>query len=177
MVFTDGSDGKESTHNARDLGSIPGSGRFPWRRKWLPTPVSLPGKSHGQRRLVGHSPWGQTQWLNSNNRAWGQPQPLNFWWALRRCWCHWSVEHTSSYEVPDESILQPEIQSPSMSVQRTNSRLKLKYPLSLKDLLASYAISLASEVTTPSHVPLLELTWFSVPLNPVKFQLSSASPV
>ena len=29
-----------------------------WRRKWQPTPVSLPGKSHGQRSLVGCSPWG-----------------------------------------------------------------------------------------------------------------------
>ena len=29
-----------------------------WRRKWQPTPVLLPGKSHGQRRLVGYSPWG-----------------------------------------------------------------------------------------------------------------------
>ena len=30
----------------------------PWRRKWWPTPVSLPGKSHGQRSLVGSSSWG-----------------------------------------------------------------------------------------------------------------------
>ena len=29
-----------------------------WRRKWQPTPVLLPGESHGQRSLVGHSPWG-----------------------------------------------------------------------------------------------------------------------
>ena len=29
-----------------------------WRRKWQPTPVLLPGKSHGQRSLVGYSPWG-----------------------------------------------------------------------------------------------------------------------
>ena len=28
-----------------------------WRRKWQPTPVLLPGKSHGRRRLVGYSPW------------------------------------------------------------------------------------------------------------------------
>ena len=28
-----------------------------WRRKWQPTPVSLPGKSHGQRNLMGYSPW------------------------------------------------------------------------------------------------------------------------
>ena len=30
----------------------------PWRRKWQPTPVFLPGKSQGQRSLVGYSPWG-----------------------------------------------------------------------------------------------------------------------
>ena len=28
-----------------------------WSRKWQPTPVFLPGKFHGQRRLVGHNPW------------------------------------------------------------------------------------------------------------------------
>ena len=32
-----------------------------WRRKWQPTPVFLPGKSHGQRSLVGCSPWGHTE--------------------------------------------------------------------------------------------------------------------
>ena len=30
---------------------------IPWRR-WQPTPVSLPGKSHGQKSLVGYTPWG-----------------------------------------------------------------------------------------------------------------------
>ena len=34
-----------------------GVGKTPWRRKWQPTPVSLPRKSHGQRSLVGYSPW------------------------------------------------------------------------------------------------------------------------
>ena len=29
-----------------------------WRRQWHPTPVLLPGKSHGWRSLVGYSPWG-----------------------------------------------------------------------------------------------------------------------
>ena len=32
-----------------------------WRRKWQPTPVFLPGESHGRRSLVGCSPWGHTQ--------------------------------------------------------------------------------------------------------------------
>ena len=34
------------------------SGEDPWRRKWQPTPVLLPGESHGQRSLAGYNPWG-----------------------------------------------------------------------------------------------------------------------
>ena len=33
-------------------------GKTPWRRKWQPTPVFLPGKAHGQRSLAGYGPWG-----------------------------------------------------------------------------------------------------------------------
>ena len=53
-----GSDGKESACNVGDLGSIPGLGRFPWRREWQPTPASLPREFHGQRSLAGYSLWG-----------------------------------------------------------------------------------------------------------------------
>ena len=55
-----GSGSKASTYNAGDSGSIPGSGRerLPWRGKWQPTLVFLPGKPHGQRSLVGCSLWG-----------------------------------------------------------------------------------------------------------------------
>ena len=38
---------KNPPANARDVGSIPGLGRFPWRRKWQPASVLLPGKFHG----------------------------------------------------------------------------------------------------------------------------------
>ena len=47
--------------DVRDVGSIPGSGRFPWRRKWQLTPVFSPGEFHGQRRLAGYSPQGSTE--------------------------------------------------------------------------------------------------------------------
>ena len=46
--------GKESACSvgvAGDLGVIPGSGKIPGRRKWQPTPILLPGESHGQRSL------------------------------------------------------------------------------------------------------------------------------
>jgi len=36
----------------------PWVGKIPWRRKWQPIPVFLPGKSHGQESLEGYSPWG-----------------------------------------------------------------------------------------------------------------------
>ena len=36
-------------------------GKIPWRRKWQPIPVFLPGKSHGQRSLVSYSSWGHKE--------------------------------------------------------------------------------------------------------------------
>ena len=42
-------------------------GKIPWRRKWQPTPVFLPGESHGRRSLVGYSPRGRketSEWLH-----------------------------------------------------------------------------------------------------------------
>jgi len=35
--------------------------KIPWRRKWQPTPGFLPGKFHGERSLVGYSPWNHKQ--------------------------------------------------------------------------------------------------------------------
>ena len=63
-----GSNGKEPACNAGDLGLIPSVGKIPWRRKWQPTPVFLPGKSHGQKSLEGYSSLGckesdTTEWL------------------------------------------------------------------------------------------------------------------
>ena len=44
--------------DTQDVGSVPGSGKIPWRRKWQTIPVFVPGKSHGQRSLAGYSLWG-----------------------------------------------------------------------------------------------------------------------
>ena len=43
------------------------------RRQWHPTPVLLPGKSHGQRSLVGGSPWGRTE-SDTTEVTWQQQQ-------------------------------------------------------------------------------------------------------
>ena len=57
---------EESTCQTRDMGSIPRLERS-WRRKWQPTPVFLPGKSDGQRSLVGHTPRGCKSWTWLND--------------------------------------------------------------------------------------------------------------
>ena len=72
--FAGGSDGKESACNAGDMGDIP------WRRKWQPTPVLLPGESHGQMSLVDYNPWGRkeldmTEQVHFRRRQW-HPTPV-----------------------------------------------------------------------------------------------------
>ena len=57
MGFPGGSDSKESACKCGRLGFNPWVRKIPWRRAWQPTPVFLPGESHGQRSLVGYSPW------------------------------------------------------------------------------------------------------------------------
>ena len=42
----------------QETGFIPWVRKIPWRRKRQPTPVLLPGKSHGRKSLVSYSPWG-----------------------------------------------------------------------------------------------------------------------
>ena len=57
-------------HNS--CGFDPWFGKTPWRRKWQPTPVFLPKKSHGWRSLTDYSPWDHkeldtTEWLSTQH--------------------------------------------------------------------------------------------------------------
>ena len=54
--FPGGSDGKRICLQFGRPGLSPWVGKIPWRRKWQPTPVFLPGESHRQRNLVGYNP-------------------------------------------------------------------------------------------------------------------------
>ena len=77
-IFSGGSDGKQSIWFLRVDRTILRMQvtqfyhwirKIPWRRKWQPTLVFLPGKSHGQRSLLGYYPWSckesdTTEWLS-----------------------------------------------------------------------------------------------------------------
>ena len=64
--------GEESACQCRRLnrcGFSPLVGKIPWRRKWQPSPVFLPGEPHGQRCMVGYSPWGHKE-LDTTEHVW-----------------------------------------------------------------------------------------------------------
>ena len=52
---------KQSSFQCRRHEFNPWVRKFPFRKKWKPTPAFLPGKSHRQRSLVGYSPWGHKE--------------------------------------------------------------------------------------------------------------------
>ena len=70
--FPGGSVVKESASQCRNQGFDPGIKKIPWRRKWQPTPVFLPGESHGQRSLAGYSPCRSQSRTRFNNKVAGQ---------------------------------------------------------------------------------------------------------
>ena len=63
FFFNEGNVKKAIYFQDTDLSFLWNCSLFPaWRRKWQPTPVLLPRKSHGWRSLVGCSPWGSLHW-------------------------------------------------------------------------------------------------------------------
>ena len=65
--------GKESVCHCRRCGFDPWARKIPWSRKWQHIPVFLPGKFHGERSLLGYSPWrckelDKTEQLSSRSR-------------------------------------------------------------------------------------------------------------
>ena len=74
--------GKASAYNAGDLGSIPGSGRFPGEGNGNPLQYSCLEKFRGWRNLVGYSPWGRKESETTERLH------FHFWWWGRR----WEVD-------------------------------------------------------------------------------------
>ena len=68
LGFPGGLDGKESAYNAGELGLLPGSGKIPWRREWLRTPVFWPGENpmdRGAWQAIVHRATKSWTWLRN----------------------------------------------------------------------------------------------------------------
>ena len=81
--------GKESTCQCRRRKKYmfdPWVGTISWSRKWQPTPVLLPGKSHGQRSLAGCNPWDHKELDMSvhTDQTLGKKIKLNAYWEIHK---------------------------------------------------------------------------------------------
>ena len=85
MGFPGGSVVKNPPVNAETQKFNSWVGKILWRRKWQPTPVFLPGKSHGQTSLEGYSPWGRKE-SNMTEHAHTHTflMPIIIWWDFPR---------------------------------------------------------------------------------------------
>ena len=107
--FPGGSDSKESACQCRRPRFNPWVGKIPWRRKWQLIPIFLPGESHGQRSLVGYSPWGHkelvtTEWLTLSTR--GVP-PLMLLRGCHLLRTYHVLDAVAQWFVPHRSLLTP----------------------------------------------------------------------
>ena len=75
--------GVKSLPAMQQKGFDPWVRKIPWRRKWQPTPVFLPGKSHGWRSLVGYSLWGGKE----SERIGVAVNPMS--WCIRESVGYW----------------------------------------------------------------------------------------
>ena len=115
-----------------------------WRRKWQPTPVLLPGESHGGRSLVGRSPWGHkeldmTEWLHSLT--------LSFIF-LSDCWLDY---------------LKPAAQE-RLNTQQQSSRLMSMEPQASKNWKQAFHSQLLQEQTR-GRLSVVPALWISSPLD------------
>ena len=104
MGFPGGTNGKEPAYQywrRKRHGFDPWAGEISWRRAWHPTPVFLPGKSHGLRILVGYSPKGckeldMTEQLSTHVRRligqWGNLNRKGDWQHFNRYNFLWNTE-------------------------------------------------------------------------------------
>ena len=113
--------------------------KIPWRSTWQPVQVFLPGKSHGQRSLVGYSLWGckesdMTEWLNKTQintfnlsqvpqdpsfSPGGRPGEFLQISALQPSWCTWDARllysrSCSIHHSPVQTVPPPPGSSPAL---------------------------------------------------------------
>jgi len=94
LDFPGGSDGKASVYNVRDLGLIPGLGRFPGEGNGNPLRYFLPWKSHGQRSLVQATIHGVAKSrarLSDFLRLWFTSKTAHFCIINKLRWLHWRI--------------------------------------------------------------------------------------
>ena len=100
--------GNESTCQCRrckSCGYNPWVGKIPCRRKWQPTPAFLPGKFHGQRSLVGYSPWGvkESDMTEHSTAEYWHLMKFNLWMFHGQCF--WCIAYSTVFDYKNTSFV------------------------------------------------------------------------
>ena len=126
---------KESACQRRRLGFDPSVEKMPWRRKWQPTAVFLPGKSHGQCCLAGYNPWGHKKQVRLSDYTTTLTEQLTkqlfFCWkvlAVQSCLTHCNPRETVAYQALSMEFSRQEYWSGQLILRTTLTA----------DLLASF---------------------------------------
>ena len=129
-----GSDSTESAWQCRKRALDPWVRKIPWRREWLSTPVFLPRELHGQRSLVGYSPWGckesdmtdqPTLWLFTHIKGISSVQSLSH---VRLFVTPWTAARQASLSITNS---QSSLRLTSIESVMPSSHLILCHPLLL----------------------------------------------
>ena len=146
-----------------------------WRRQWQPTPVLLPGKSHGQRSLVGCSPWGREES--------GTTERLHFHFSLSctgegngnplQCSCLLNLRDGGAWWAAVYGVAQSQTQLKRLS--SSSSRWTSKTPSSVKEARCrrphtisfhSYEISRKGKLTETGSRTVAPQSWDGKRLMP-----------
>ena len=157
--FPGGASGKEYTRRCRRCQRCridSWVGKIPWRRKWQPAPVFLPGESHGQRSLVGYSPWGPE--LDTTMHAPTQASQNRF--SSASCFLSFRERHTHSLSLTH---------IPSQSYSWSQSVSPRCFPTCTPSVY--YTHSHTTSAVCFAGVPVQERRRTSVLLVPVKWRV------
>ena len=135
---------KQSSFQCRRHEFNPWVRKFPFRKKWKPTPAFLPGKSHRQRSLVGYSPWGhrvEHDWVHT--RAYTIEQVvLNILQHERNKFPHLALQISHSYKQSFLGFQSDELPSFKLWFESLRYTIRSKKPIYFLSL--SLPISLLS---------------------------------
>ena len=118
MIYPDVLSSRESTCQCRRHRRCrfkPSIGKIPWRRKWQPTPVFLPGKFHGQRSLVDYSPWGheESNMTEHAHTMMYRVQIYEIFWTVERhqvyAISNVPTQHIDYFELPSVRVFSNEL--------------------------------------------------------------------
>ena len=148
--------------------------KIPWRREWLPTPAFLPGEFHGERSLVGYSPWGHKELdrIGHLTLSFYHPSPFcrDFSCPFGHPWSSVSVQLGFCENVPFVDVVLMHLWGEMNSTSSYSAAILTSADINLKPkLLTVYRLEGPTTLSCSTDL----LLWFIELRRPVYSQITS----